>query len=167
MANVVSQTITPALISFDGVSDNITLVAHRMCEAYLGQDVPLSRLTVTYNNQTGIEPIKAIENYPINTVVSAGFEYLFDENYVYPQADFVSRLDATFIVTYLGGIEPQVYDAIRRQAFIFKTRPNVAPEIEEPGTSGFNPKLNPLFRTGLASDVKHQLFSSKSKIVGF
>ena len=167
MATVITQTVAPIAIKVDGVDPSIVLVAHRMCESYLGQEVPLSRLQVTYNEHTGMEPIPAIENYPINEVVSVvatDFSYLYDDKYIYPQKAITNP---TFEVVYLGGIEAQVYDAIRRQSLILKTRPNVAPEIEEPGVTNFNPKLNPLFRTGLASDIKHQLFSSKSKIVGF
>lgn len=161
------NTVDTTIIENTTLPDNL-LVAHRMVEAYLGADRPVSTVTATYNVTDATQALQAVEGYPIITVTDVldqhnnKLEYTNNDKHLWSITPWTSSV----VVQYLGGLEPQIYDAIKRQASVLETRRNRAPE-EDKLEVGASLKVyqNPQYRSGLASDVKAMIFPFKT--IGF
>ena len=176
MANrITSQTIEPSTITITGELMKGTeelVVAHGMCEAYLGKDMPVSLVTVSYAIDEPRKPLPTVEDYPLNhleTVIGGHTQTPIEGVTVSDKYIFngVGDWPATVVVQYRGGIPPQVFDAIVRQARVLADRDDRAPECMDwnIGRGALDKKQNPQYRTGLPSDVKHMLFPYKT--IGF
>ena len=148
----------------DGIE--IMLVAHKMCEAYLGKDMSYKLVTVTYQVDDLSSPLPAVKDYPINVVNSVinvnsdKQDFTFNDRFI-----FGTWSSPPIVAQYKGGLPTQVYDAIFRQAKVLDSRLDLAPEetIKELGPIKYS--ANTMYRTGLAPDVKQMLFPFR--VIGF
>ena len=142
------------------------LVAHRMVEQYLGTPKPLSFIVATYSNVNPLQPLAAVEDYPINQVNDAtdangaSLVTTNDDRYVWVAGRWST---STITLQYLGGIEQPIYDAIIRQSKVLEDRDNRAPEIDKLnlGRGAIDESYNTQYRTSLSSDVRGMLFPFK------
>lgn len=148
------------------LADNL-LVAHRMVEAYLGADRPVSTVTATYNVTHATQALQAVAGYPIISITSVvdgqgnKIEFTNNDKRIWSLTPWATVV----IVQYLGGLEPQIYDAIKRQAEVLETRVGRAPEEDKVEIGGLKVYQNPQYRSGLAPDVKQMVFPFKA--IGF
>ena len=160
-----SHTIEPTRITGD--NQPALLVAHRMVEEYLGTKKPLSFVVATYTNVNPLQPLVAVDQYLINQVNDAtdangaSLVTTNDDRYVWVAGRWST---STITLQYLGGIEPQIYDAIVRQSKVLADRDDIAPERDQlkiAGGRAIDESYSPQYRTGLSSDVRHMLFPFK------
>ena len=160
-----SHTVEPTRITGNNQAE--LLIAHRMVEQYLGASKPLSFLIATYTNVNPIQPLSAVEGYPIDQVNDAtdsngaSLVTTNDDRYVWVAGRWST---STITLQYVGGIEAQIFDAIMRQASVLADRDDEAPErtgFDMPGGGDIRETYNPQFRTGLSPDVRHMLFPYK------
>ena len=170
MANVVASfDQTPTLFFVPDIDQKTLVVAHRMAETYCGTKFPLSQAVVNYTVDEFIKPLPMPVDYPINNVLHVRNSQGNDEQYDYNDQWIFAKpqwSSTPLIATVIGGIQPQVYDAIIRQANALSKRRDIPMEIQQFDLgSSLKYDANPQFRTGLASDVKHMLFPFK--VIGF
>ena len=166
----VTDTILPdSKLKFEAdLKPGVLNIAQRMCESYLGKTMPAKRLIVTYTISEANEALPAVADYPILVVTSVhnstrdSLEYTHNDEYIVGMSNWTN---APLSVVYVSGLPVQVYDAVLRQARMLNSRPNFAPELENLGIEGIDPKFNPSMRSGLSPDVKQMLFPYK--VVGF
>ena len=174
MPNVVSrQVIEPARIElsyvgefntrpFKTLTERFLLTAHRMVEQYLGKPRPIAKVTATYTISEPSAPLTALENYPINMVISVLdvndapiADIKNDDRYVWSNVSWSSSV----VVQYVGGIEQTVFDAIIRQSRVMASRDDISPEKTDKTVGPLTQQWDPKFRSGLAPDVKQMLFA--------
>ena len=162
MANIAdNHTTTP--VQLEG-NETYLLVAHRMCEDYIGHDLNVALLTATYTVTQATEPLQAIENYPIIRVMSAenshgnAYKWTNSDKYIW----YVDQLSWGNVMTikYVGGLLPQINDAIYRLANVLETRPNMAPELTD-FDFGLDVKQSNMSRVAIPNDIKSMLFPYK------
>ena len=165
MANqITNSTTTPTTITATDVSAEDLRVAYAMVETYLGKDMPIKLVAVTYSIDDLLAPLPAVENYPINSIVSVidnnqlEQQYDFDDAYILPADDWRWSSN-TITAQYRGGLPTQIFDAIMRQARMLKNRKDLSPEFTDPqiGDASFG-KFNPMYRSALSPDVRGMLF---------
>ena len=170
MASLQDQVIQPTALKYTDIPDGIVMIAHAMVENYLGIKQPTNVITMTFLITDATKPLPALTDYPINQVdhVTDVFnnnqEFIFDTGLIYPSPTWSL---GTLIAQYKYGLPAVIHDAIRRQAMTLKQRSvNFEPEATSfDFAAGIKPQYNPMYRTGIASDVKHMLHPYK--VIGF
>ena len=167
MANTIRTSITSrAAITNKDIDARFLLTAHRMVEVYCGQDFEYRLATVTYDVDELSEPLPALDDMPINQVVSVVDSQGADQQHIFTDKFIFGTWSSTPItVQYSGGLPNQIFDGIIRQANMLAARTDSPSEITDLGIDGFDPKFNPQFRSGLSPDVKQMVFAYK--VVGF
>ena len=162
MANTITtQTVTPTTINVENVPHTDVLTASAMVESYLGKSLPVSLVSLTYSIDDTDGVLMALTDYPINIInsITDDQEYTYSPSFIIPSKPWTTNMIA---VQYVGGLPTQIYDATVRTATMLRNRSNLAPELTNPEVVGTSwGKYNPMYRSGLASDVKAMLFPFK------
>lgn len=174
MVNVATSQITQPtrivsnIVGNEDIQPHL-LIAHRMIEAYLGVDKPLSLVTASYTITDSSQPLAAVDGYPINVLndtldgsTNQSIVTTYDDKHIWVAGTWPT----TVVAQYVGGIESQIYNAIFRQAEVLQKRKNVAPELDNKEIgNALRYSWNPQYRSGLAPDIKQMVFPFKS--IGF
>ena len=163
-----APTITPYAIEphLSVTDQRFMTVAHEMVETYCGKEFPLVLVTASYQVDDLSAPLPAVPSYTSNRAIAVEQgtnnenEFTFNGSYIFPLPAWSGT---PLSVRYIGGIPATVFDAIQRTGRMLADRPATVPEMTEPGLGGsdINPKFDPRFRSGLASDVKAMLVNYK------
>ena len=138
-------------------------VAHRQVEAYCYRDFPVSHVTLRFDITDPQQPLELPSDYPLNKLetVKDGHDTELTVTHSDTHLFYEGQWPSVVMVQYIGGMSILLYNAILRQSNVLLTRLDSAPEMLEPGITDLNPKYDPKFRSGLASDVKAMVGSYK------
>ena len=149
------------------------IVAQKMVEAYCDRKFPLSKITAQWTIADVDEPLKAVDDYPINEVLSLSrtrsnytFEtYEYDDEFITPTPGSEIQVGDILTGVYIGGIPMQVYNGIQRQANVLQDRIDRAPELGQSKISIMDYGYSTQYRSGLAPDVKQMI--APFRVIGF
>ena len=168
MANSLAEhTVQDVVLVFDDFDSDSLLVAQQMIEKYCDVKFLIKEVWARYTVDTDDGQLSAVEDYPINHVVSVTNAHNQTQTYfnndlaVFPNDPWSGN---EIQVRYWGGMPMQVFNAVMRQAKVLESRPNIAPEILGADVP-IDVKLNASMRSGLSPDVKQMVFPYK--VIGF
>ena len=167
----VTRTVFPT--NTQNTDQQTFVVAQKMIEAYCDRKFPLSKITAQWTIADVDEPLKAVDDYPINEVVSLSrtrsnyvFQtYSYDEDLITPTPPSEIQVGDILTGVYIGGIPTQAYNAVQRQANVLKDRIDRAPELGQSKLSIVDYAYSTQYRSGLAPDIKQMV--APFRVIGF